>query len=227
MKLIKLSLFTAFLLSLHFNLKAQEIIWKEVEQGVWKGVFGTPEPYDLLKASGAKPNHGSLNRLGTTVFPFANQPVIAQVSDGKTYLRIPLDKTEQLYGFGLNFQTVHQRGKILELHVDHYGGKDNGRTHAPTPFYISSNGYGVFINSARYIKVWAGTTMRKDSKNFPVPKDRNSDKGWSSRNNGDEVEILVPAPGVEIYVFGGPRPLDAVKRYNLFNGGGYLPRDGV
>jgi hypothetical protein len=81
----------------------------------------------------------------------------------------------------------------LELHVDHYGGKDNGRTHAPVPFYVSSNGYGVFINSARYLKVWAGTEMRKDSKNFPIPKDRNSDKSWSSRNNGDEVEILVPA----------------------------------
>ncbi len=206
-----------------FNLSAQEITWTSVEPGVWKGVFGVPESYDLLKASGAQPNHESLTKLGAVAFPFAEQPVIAQVIDGKTYLRFPLDKSEQLYGFGLNFQTVHQRGKILELHVDHYGGKDNGRTHAPTPFYVSSNGYGVFINSARYIKVWAGTAMRKDSKAFPTPKDRNSDKTWSSRNTGDEVEILIPAAGVEIYVFGGPKPLDAVKRYNLFNGGGYLP----
>jgi alpha-glucosidase (family GH31 glycosyl hydrolase) len=206
-----------------FNSSAQEIAWTQVEPGVWKGVFGTPEAYDLLKASGATPNHESLTKLGSTTFPFADQPIIAQLIDGKTYLRIPLDKTEQLYGFGLNFQTVHQRGKILELHVDHYGGKDNGRTHAPTPFYISSNGYGVFINSARYLKVWTGTGMRKDSKNFPTPKDRNSDKTWSSRNNGDEVEILVPAAGIEFYVFGGPKPLDAIKRYNLFNGGGYLP----
>ncbi|MEE1945276.1 TIM-barrel domain-containing protein [Pedobacter sp. KR3-3] len=206
-----------------FNSKAQEITWTQIEPGVWKGVFGKPEAYDLLKASGAQPNHESLAKLGTVPFPFAKQPIIAQLNDGKTYLRIPLDKTEQLYGFGLNFQTVHQRGKILELHVDHYGGKDNGRTHAPTPFYVSSNGYGVFINSARYIKVWTGTGMRKDSPNFPTPKDRNSDKGWSSRNNGDEVEILVPAAGVEFYVFGGPNTLAAIKRYNLFNGGGYLP----
>lgn len=206
-----------------FNAKAQDITWTQVEPGVWKGVFGTPEVYNLLKASGAQPNHESLAKLGTVAFPFANQPIIAQLNDGKTYLRIPLDKTEQLYGFGLNFQTVHQRGKILELHVDHYGGKDNGRTHAPTPFYVSSNGYGVFINSARYLKVYTGTAMRKDSKNFPTPKDRNTDKTWSSRNSGDEVEILVPAAGVELYVFGGPNTLDAIKRYNLFNGGGYLP----
>lgn len=216
-------LYCILFFAVNFNINAQEITWTEIEPGVWKGVFGTPESYDLLKASGAKPNHEALSKLGTVAFPFKEQPIKAQIIDGKSYLRIPLDKTEQLYGFGLNFQTVHQRGKILELHVDHYGGKDNGRTHAPTPFYVSSNGYGVFINSARYIKVWTGTGMRKDSKNFPTPKDRNTDKTWSSRNNGDEVEILVPAGGVEFYVFGGTKPLDAIKRYNLFNGGGYLP----
>jgi hypothetical protein len=72
-----------------------------------------------------------------------------------------------LYGFGLNFQTVHQRGKILQLHMDHYGGKDNGRTHAPTPFYVSSKGYGVFINSARYINVYAGSGVRRQQKPPP------------------------------------------------------------
>ena len=42
--------------------------------------------------------------------------------------------------------------------------EDNGRTHAPVPFYVSSKGYGVFINSARYLEVYAGTGVRKDSK---------------------------------------------------------------
>ncbi len=135
----------------------------------------------------------------------------------------PYKKEEQLFGFGLNFQTVHQRGKILQLHVDHYGGKDNGRTHAPTPFYVSSKGYGVFINSARYLNVYAGTGVRVDSKNAPVAKDRNTDKSWNSRPYSDAVEILVPAAGVEVYVFGGPTALDAVRRFNLFNGGGCLP----
>ena len=218
------TLFFCFLfLNLSFLAKAQGIVWTEIHPGVWKGVFGTPESYDLLKASGAKPNQESLSKLTSSAFPFASEAIGAQVVDGKTYLRFPLEKSEQLYGFGLNFQTVHQRGKILELHVDHYGGKDNGRTHAPTPFYVSSSGYGVFINSARYIKVWAGTGIRKDSENFPTPKDRNTDKTWASRPYSDAVEILVPAAGVEIYVFGGPKPLDAVKRYNLLNGGGYLP----
>ncbi|HEX7903904.1 MAG TPA: TIM-barrel domain-containing protein [Chitinophagaceae bacterium] len=197
--------------------------WKEVAPGVWKGIVGKPEAYDLLKASGATPNKEALSKIVASAFPFIQNDVAGTITDGKTFLRFPLDKDEQLYGFGLNFQTVHQRGKILQLHMDHYGGKDNGRTHAPVPFYVSSKGYGVFINSARYIDVYAGTGVRKDSKNPPVEKDRNTDKSWSSRPYSDAVEILVPAAGVEVYVFAGPTTLDAVRRFNLFNGGGVLP----
>ncbi|MGN6533731.1 MAG: glycoside hydrolase family 31 protein [Ginsengibacter sp.] len=202
---------------------AQSIEWKEVATGVWKGIVGKPESYNLLNAAGAIPNKDALSKMSTAVFPLSKEDISGKISDGKTYLSFPLNKTEQLFGFGLNFQTVYQRGKILQLHVDHYGGKDNGRTHAPTPFYVSSEGYGVFINSARYITVYAGTAAKRDSKNPPVAKDRNLDKTWTSRPYSDAVEILVPAPGTEIYVFAGPTMLDAVRRYNLFNGGGPLP----
>lgn len=203
---------------------AQTVKWTVVAPGIWKAVIGKPEAYNLLTASGAKPNTAALNKLGAAAFPFSQADIAASITDGKTTLRFPLDKEEQLYGFGLNFQTVHQRGKILQLHVDHYGGKDNGRTHAPTPFYVSSKGYGVFVNSARYINVYAGSAVRKDSKNPPVERNRNEDgKLWSARPYSDAVEMLIPASGVEVYVFAGPSAMDAVKRFNLFNGGGPLP----
>jgi alpha-glucosidase (family GH31 glycosyl hydrolase) len=200
-----------------------QLTWLQVAPGVWKANAGTPEAYDLLKASGAVPNKDALSKMSAAVFPFSQNDITATVNDGKTALRFPLDKGEQLYGFGLNFQTIHQRGKILQLHMDHYGGKDNGRTHAPVPFYVSSKGYGVLINAARYLDVYAGTGVRKDSKNLPVEKDRNTDKSWSSRPYSDAVEVMVPAAGTEIYVFAGPTALDAIRRYNLFNGGGVLP----
>jgi len=202
---------------------AQSFQWTEVAPGVWKGIVGQPESYDLLKAAGSTPNKEALSKMAAASFPLNKNDIAGFVTDGKTSLRFPLDKEEQLFGFGLNFQTIYQRGKILQLHMDHYGGKDNGRTHAPVPFYISSKGYGVFINAARYIDVYAGSGVRKDSKNPPPEKDRNTDKTWSSRPYSDAVEILVPAAGVEVYVFAGPTALDAVRRYNLFNGGGVLP----
>lgn len=202
---------------------AAQISWEQVAPGVWKGVVGTPESYSLLQVAEVTPRMEGFSRLPEVALPALASEIKGNIQDGRTALRIPLQKKEQLYGFGLNFQTVHQRGKILNLHVDHYGGKDNGRTHAPVPFYVSSLGYGVFINSARYITVYAGSGALKDSPNAPVAKDRNTDKSWSSRPYSDAVSILVPAPGTEIYLFAGPTPMDVVRRYNLFCGGGTLP----
>lgn len=202
---------------------AQPVVWQKLATGVWRTVVGSPETYDLLRAAGSQPNLAALEKISSAAFPFPEEMVTGTVTDGKTFLHFPLDQEEQLYGFGLNFQTVHQRGKILQLHMDHYGGKDNGRSHAPTPFYVSSRGYGVFINSARYINVYAGAGVRKDSKTPPVSRDRNTDKSWSSRPYSDAVEILVPATGVEVYVFAGQNSMDAVRRFNLYCGGGVLP----
>lgn len=209
--------------SLFFSVSAQSLQWEEVAPGVWKTVVGQAEAYDLLKAAGSQPNRQALGQMPKTSFPLPKDLIVCDVKNGQTSLRFPLQKEEQLYGFGLNFQTIHQRGRLLELHVDHYGGQDNGRTHAPVPFYVSGNGYGVFVNSARYIKVYAGTAVRKDSPNAPEAQDRNTNKNWAAQPYSDAVEMLIPAAGVEVYVFAGPTPLDAVRRYNLFNGGGCLP----
>ncbi|MEP6747190.1 MAG: TIM-barrel domain-containing protein [Bacteroidota bacterium] len=223
MKRILFLICTFFLATFSFECLAQQISWTEVAPGVWKGIAGKPDAYDLLKASGALPNTAAIEKIDKSNFPFNQNDIAATTTDNKTYLRFPLDRKEQLFGFGLNFQTVNQRGKILQLHVDHYGGRDNGRTHSPTPFYVSSKGYGVFINSARYLTVYAGTAVRKDSKDAPPEQDRNTDKNWDAQPYSDAVEVVVPATGAEIYVFGGPTSLDAVRRFNLFNGGGCLP----
>ena len=170
---------------------AAQISWEQVAPGVWKGVVGTPESYSLLQVADVTPKMEGFSRLPEVILPAFASEIKGNIQDGQTALRIPLQRKEQLYGFGLNFQTVHQRGKILNLHVDHYGGKDNGRTHAPVPFYVSSQGYGVFINSARYITVYAGSGALKDSPNAPVAKDRNTDKSWSSRPYSC---LLYPSP---------------------------------
>lgn len=204
------------------SLRAQ-IRWTAVEPGVWKGVVGTPESYSLLDVAGCKPLEEGFTRLPEVTLPPLADQITATLQDGKTYISVPLQRKEQLYGFGLNFKTVHQRGRIMNLHVDHYDGRDDGRTHAPVPFYVSSLGYGVLVNSARYLTVYAGSGSRKDSPDAPVAKDRNTDKTWSANPYSDAVSILVPAPGVEIYLFAGPEPMDVVRRYNLFCGGGTLP----
>ena len=205
--------------------KSQKVTihWEKVANGVWKAQVGKPELTNLLTISGTAPKMEAINNMPVATFPIASEEIKVELYDGKTYLRFPLDQTEKIFGLGLNFKTVEQRGRILRLHEDHYDGIDNGRSHAPIPFYVSSKGYGVFINSARYLDIWVGTGVRVDSKNPPDVRDRNTDPKWSASPYSDNVEVLVPAEGVELYVFSGPSTLDAVSRFNLYQGGGCLP----
>jgi alpha-D-xyloside xylohydrolase len=214
----------AFLPGLFFMaVQAQTSAWKEVAPGVWHMKAGQVQPITLLEAAGAEADLEGLGRLPFPEFPLDAAFIHTEVLEGKTYLRFPLRRGEEIYGLGLNFKTHNQRGRILNLHVDHYGGKDNGRTHAPVPFYVSSRGYGVLIDAARYMTVYAGTAIRVDAEDPPELLDRNTDPDWSASPYSDAVEILVPADGADIYIFGGPTMLKAVQRYNLYCGGGYLP----
>lgn len=197
--------------------------WQPVAPGVWKVQVGDPQPIDLLKAGGAAPRGEALQKLGDRSFPLRPEACYAERQAGKIYLRFPLQKEEQLFGLGLNFKNVQQRGRIFNLHTDHYGGADNGRTHAPVPFYVSDKGYGVFVNSAQYVTVYAGTGVRKDSPDPPRVYDRNTEPGWDPQPYSDAVEILVPASGAEVYIFAGKTTLEVVQRFNLYSGGGVLP----
>jgi alpha-D-xyloside xylohydrolase len=197
--------------------------WTPIYPGIWKAVVGKPESISLLKAADVHAYEKGFASLPSASFPLDKKEIKATQRDGKIYLRFPLVKEEKIYGFGLNFQTVNQRGRVLHLHVDHYGGTDNGRTHAPVPFYVSSNGYGVLVDAARYMTIYAGTAVRVDTKDPPKLYDRNTDKEWAAQPYSDAVEMLAPAQGLEVYVFAGPTPMNAVQRYNLMNGGGCLP----
>ncbi|PHN06566.1 TIM-barrel domain-containing protein [Flavilitoribacter nigricans] len=211
-----------FLSGLSFHaLDAQE--WTRVAPGIWKASVGAIPDISLLRAAGAEPNLEALEQLPEVEFPLPTDRISLEVIDGQVHLRFPLEREEELYGLGLQFKTHNQRGRIMELHVDHYGGADNGRTHAPVPFYVSTAGYGVLVDAARYLTVYAGTAIRVEADDPPLLQDRNTDKQWAAQPYSDAVEILVPAAGTEVYIFGGPSMLKAVQRYNLFNGGGCLP----
>lgn len=197
--------------------------WVQRAPGVWSTVIGAPDSVSLLGAAGGVPQLDALAHLPAVAFPLDRDAIHAARRDGKVALRLPLDTSEELYGLGLEFKSVAQRGTVKYLHVDHYAGVDNGRTHAPVPLYVSSNGYAVLVDAPRYVTVYAGTAVRRDSPHPPPVRDRNTDRRWTSVPRSDAVEVVVPSLGARLYVFGGPTPLDAVRRYNLFSGGGVLP----
>ncbi len=197
--------------------------FSEIAPGVWKATIGSPEDLTLLSAAGGQPQVEALAALARTTFPLPEDEIEAVATQRKVSIRLPLRADEEIYGLGVDFTSMRRTGSTFQLHVDHWGGRP-GRTHAPVPFYVSSGGYGVFIDSARYITVSVGLGVRLAAAVKPPAIDRTSHPDrWVARPRSDSIEALVPAPGVDVYVFAGPTPMDAVRRFNLFSGGGALP----
>ena len=197
-------------------------VWKEIAPGVWKATAGTPEDYDLLKAAGAAPFTEALNNLPTLPFPIDPSAIDVHNAGNRTVLSFPLAVGEDIYGLGVDFTSMRRTGMTFQLHEDHWKGIP-GRTHAPDPFYVSTKGYGVFINTARYLNVNVGLGVRIDDKTKPPAIDRNTSKAWAANPRAESIQAAFNGPGAGIYLFAGPSPMDVVRRFNLLCGGGALP----
>ena len=197
----------------------EQLQWEKIMPGVWKASFGETQLNALDYAD--PPKTEAIEELGHTPFPFDMNTTQYLLNPSRASIRLPLEESESIYGLGLEFREINRRGGVYTLKVDHYGGI-KGYTHAPVPFYVSSKGYGVLINSSRRVKIHVGVGNRKDGK-LPKPVDRTTGENWSARPLSDAIEASVQDGGLEIYVFCGNHPLEAVQRYNLFCGGGVLP----
>lgn len=197
--------------------------WHEVAPGVWKTTIGKAEDLTLLSAAGVPaPAQTALAAMPGSAFPLDEKQIEARQTGWKTALRFPLAGDEDVYGLGVDFKSVRRLGAIFQLKVDHWSGT-TGRTHAPVPLYISTKGFGVFFDTARYLNVTVGHGVRLAATDKPPIIDRTTGQGWQANPRSDSVEVLANAPGMDVYLFAGPTPLDAVRRYNLFCGGGALP----
>lgn len=202
---------------------------EKLAPGIWKISIGDTSKELLYTTYAAEPPRmDALNSKSERPYPFADNPVSFYKSpENKIMLRVPAGVTESIFGFGLQFDGIKKSKKVLDLNVDHWG-RGAGRTHAPVPFYISSKGYGVYINTARFLKVYVQNGVRKDSPNLPEPVDRNPvvkdpEKIWTAMPDSDAVEASITGNGLEVLIFAGDDLQDIVSRYNLYCGGGALP----
>ena len=134
-------------------------------------------------------------------------------------LKIPLGAGERVYGFGLQFLSFQQRSgkKVVRTNADPR--VNSGDTNAPVPFYVTTGGYGVLVDSSRYVSFYVGRESRADaarnksSAELPPPSGPNSSQAVEAPN---EVVVEIPSQqGADIYIFGGPAMLQAVERLGL------------
>jgi alpha-D-xyloside xylohydrolase len=199
--------------------------WIEVGPGIWKATLGRPEAITPVSSRLVEPHHDSLRKMDAVTGPPIEAPV-GTVRNRGTLLSLPLAAHEDIYGFGLQFFSLSHRAKKRVIRVNADPRVDTGDSHAPVPFFVSSLGYGVLIDTARYATFYCGEARPKPTQpTSPVPGGTVPLYIKSlDQNETSQVLVEVPsAPGVDVYLFAGPSMLEAVRRYNLFAGGGPMP----
>lgn len=77
---------------------------------------------------------------------------------------------EAIYGFGEQFSPLNKVGRTISLWNYEGLGNSTGRTYKNIPFFLSTRGYGVYVNDYKPITYWVGT--RETYKNmFAVEND--------------------------------------------------------
>ena len=139
-------------------------------------------------------------------------------------LEFPLDEDEQVYGFGLQLKGFNHKNHKLQLRTNSDPVANTGDSHAPVPFFVTTKGYGMYFDTARYAEVHCGYGRNKrrpyapDNTVIATAEDLYRKCGLRETTTMS-VEIPV-AKGIDVYLFEGGNILDVVSQYNRFAGGG-------
>ena len=200
---------------------------REVAPGVFKLQAGVPDRFTPYGVLAEEPLTEAMAKLPEGKLPFRPEDVTIDVNDRGCLVEVPLSDDEQIYGFGLQFETFGQRGLRKQPRVNDNPLNGLGYTHAPQTFYVSTKGYGILVNTARYATFLCGSNQRHNSGRQEQTRNNiatTTEELYANRSNGNKLFVDVPgAKGVEVFVIEGPELVDAVKRYNLLSGGGALP----
>jgi alpha-D-xyloside xylohydrolase len=100
-----------------------------------------------------------------------------------------VEPDEHFYGFGEKFTDFDKRGQQLEMWLWDAFGVHGERAYKNVPFFISSRGYGVFVDST--------TAIRYDM----------------AASNHALFSMIVPDSALDYYVIMGPDPKTIITRY--------------
>ncbi|MDR3796873.1 MAG: glycoside hydrolase family 31 protein [Terracidiphilus sp.] len=200
--------------------------WKRIYPGVWRATVGVPErftPVSSRLVPAKAEAFAKLPKVDTAPLP----DLRGKLSRRGCMVQLPLRPNEQIYGMGLQFLSFAQRGKKKVVRVNADPKFDTGDSHAPVPFYVTTEGIGILIDTARYATFYFGDARPKPLRSVDSVNSTNPDPNYTHNiQDGDNGQITVEVPrasGVEVYLFAGPEMLDAVRRYNVFSGGGVVP----
>ena len=106
----------------------------EVAPGVLKLQAGEPERFTPYAVLAGKPMTEAMAAMPEGTLPFRPEDVTIDISDRGCLVEVPLQDDEQIYGFGLQFETFGQRGMRKQPKVNDNPLNGLGYSHAPQTF---------------------------------------------------------------------------------------------
>ena len=119
---------------------------------------------------------------------------------GQTFMfeRLDLGVGENIYGLGERFTPFVRNGQVVDIWNED-GGTSSEQSYKNVPFYLSSRGYGVFVNTPKKVSFEVGSEK--------VAK----------------VQFSVTGEALEYFVIDGPTPKQVLERYTQLSGRPALP----
>lgn len=204
---------------------------QQIAKGIQKITFGTPEQYTPEYFRQFSVKKEEIERIPVSRSSGITEEKIhwKKTKRGIT-VTLPMETREDIYGFGLQLQGFNQAGRRRYVKVNSDPVANTGESHAPVPFYISSAGYGLFVNTFRYTTFLCGTNSEKGQSagmtSENEPHEEFSEAAiYALKRAKEERKVIIEIPaaeGIELYLFEGNIP-EVVQRYNLFSGGGCVP----
>ena len=204
---------------------------EQIAKGIWKVVFGEPEKYTPEYFRSFPIKKEMIDKITISRKPKIKEEDLEWKKTKRgVAITLPISAGEDIYGFGLQLRNFNQAGKRRYLKVNSDPVSDTGETHAPVPFYISSEGYGLFANTFRYAAFSMGTSSERGKSSAMTaenePHEEFSESAlYALKRAGQERKVIIDIPaakGIELYFFEGDF-METVQRYNLFSGGGCIP----
>ncbi|MFI2779793.1 alpha-xylosidase [Streptomyces sp. ALB3] len=124
----------------------------------------------------------------------------ATTADGAHHMiaQLALDVGENVYGLGERFTPYVKNGQTVDIwQAD--GGTSSELAYKNIPFYLSSRGYGVFVNHPGKVSFEVGS------------------------ESVGQVQFSVEDQSLEYYIVAGPTPKDVLSRYTALTGRPALP----
>lgn len=201
-----------------------------IANGIWKGTIGVPETHTPVSLRKFPMREEALQLLGEAKLPEAAECITFRRNARGLQIMLPMDSDEDIYGFGLQLRSMNQAGRKRLLRVNSDPAADTGEGHAPVPFYISTAGYGLFVDTFRHAEFYMGTSLEKGRSAHctevnQAHKEFSESALYALKRNVERRTVIIDlkaVEGVDFYVFAG-NVKQVVQRYNLFSGGGCLP----